>query len=575
MDNSIFSVGVTGHRDIAATDTDAAAAAVSRFLGDLIRRLPDSEILVFSGLADGADRIAARAALDLGLTVCAVTPMPVAEYEKDFAPRSLEDFRSLLNEGDVDLIELPMPDDGDRDAAYRQLSDCLIRKSNILLALWDGDDSRLSGGTSDTLLSFLTERDGPEPAPAGIQVVTSVPVDINSNEFAYWVPVRRESARPTATEDHAATGTFLLGVPGTSLLLAQEAMPDALRIQLQQLNEYGADFRALGKKGAALPTWGVPDLSESGRAGDAEGFLGDIEMEFNRADSLALFYQSKSDRLFKGFSVAAAIMGLLFLSYAKLAASNILLYGYVALFVAGFATFRIAGSRRWFAKHLMYRVVAETLRIKFFLRLAGAESLVDVRNIARQAGIDKFSGFSWIAHVFRSAEPVVAARAAGPLAEQRFEEARRLWVADQSKYFSNKIHSMHHKHHRVEWIKQLLLAATLVGIFVLIVFKYPLLTVIPGTELPYKKLLVFFMGLFPFWLGVWEIYHNKMATKELLWQYRNQADAFALTEFQLDHAGKLEQRQKILARQATDALFENYLWTIHRFHREHEPPAAG
>ena len=134
---------------------------------------------------------------------------------------------------------------------------------------------------------------------------------------------------------------------------------------------------------------------------------------------------------------------------------------------------------------------------------------------------------------------------------------------------------MHHKYHQVERIKQFLLAATLGGIFVLVVFKYPLLAEIPGTELPYKKLLVFFMGLFPFWLGVWEIYHNKMATKELLWQYRNQADAFALAEIQLDHAESLHQRQKTLAGLAADALFENYLWTIHRFHREHEPPAAG
>jgi hypothetical protein len=134
---------------------------------------------------------------------------------------------------------------------------------------------------------------------------------------------------------------------------------------------------------------------------------------------------------------------------------------------------------------------------------------------------------------------------------------------------------MHHRHHRVERIKAGLLLATLVGIAVLILFKYPLLAEIPGTEIQYKKLVVFFMGLFPFWLGVWEIYHNKMATKELLWQYRNQADAFALTEFQLGRGGDAERQQELIADLATRALFENYLWTIHRFHREHEPPAAG
>ena len=83
------------------------------------------------------------------------------------------------------------------------------------------------------------------------------------------------------------------------------------------------------------------------------------------------------------------------------------------------------------------------------------------------------------------------------------------------------------------------------------------------------------MGLLPFWVGVWELYHNKMATKELLWQFRNQAENFALAEFQLDRAVDLDSKRRIMADIATKALFENYLWTIQRFHREHEPPTAG
>lgn len=569
MSDARFVVGVTGHRDVDPSDIDHARDAVSRFLEDLRRRLPNTEIVMFSGLADGADRLAARAALELGLRVRAVTPMPLVEYEKDFSPESLADFRALLEEKNVTLTELPMPQGDNRVMAYRQLSDCLIRKSNILLALWDGDDKRLTGGTSDTLLRFL----GDATQGDKIEIVSSIPITPASTEFAYWIPVRRNGA---ADSDRADVGCrFLSGVPRTSVILAQEDMPSSLQSQLTQLDDYGADFDALEKSSKELPTWGLPDVSAETRARDKERLLDQIEREFNHADSLALFYQSKSDRLFKGFSLAAAVMGLLFLSYAKLVASNALLYGYLALFVAGFVIFKIAGSRRWFAKHIMYRVVAETLRIKFFLRLAGADTRVDVGRIAHLAGIDKFSGFSWIGHVFKRAEPLFPEQIQTDDALAQIDEARRLWVADQSAYFSKKIHVMHHGHHRVEQIKQGLLLATIVGIFVLILFKYPLLTHIPGTELQYKKLLVFFMGLFPFWLGVWEIYHGKMATKELLWQYRNQANAFAQTEYRLSRVEKADERRQILADLATEALFENYQWTIHRFHREHEPPAAG
>jgi hypothetical protein len=31
----------------------------------------------------------------------------------------------------------------------------------------------------------------------------------------------------------------------------------------------------------------------------------------------------------------------------------------------------------------------------------------------------------------------------------------------------------------------------------------------------------------------------------------------------------------VLAELGKDSLMESYLWAIHRYHREHEPPAAG
>ena len=42
-----------------------------------------------------------------------------------------------------------------------------------------------------------------------------------------------------------------------------------------------------------------------------------------------------------------------------------------------------------------------------------------------------------------------------------------------------------------------------------------------------KDLLLFVMGLLPVWLGIWELYQDKMATRELLWQYRNQLSHFS------------------------------------------------
>ncbi len=571
-------VGITGHRDVDPSDLNSAHAAVTEFLTTLQAHLPDTEIIVMSGLADGADRIAVSAALELDMPVRAVLPMQQSDYVSDFSSISVEEFRGLLATAGVDTTELATirtGDEIDRDACYRQLTDCLIRKSNILLALWDGVDGGLTGGTSDTVLSYLAGSALSGAGAGSLEFVTEAPITGIGSDFAYWIPVSRSNSKLPATAEVYEQGMFLSAVPDTGVVVREENMPASLVEQLGQLNEFNADFKAFRNGQSTSLTWGLPEISDATRSADSEGLLESIEQEFDKADSLAIHYQSKSDNLFKGFSLVAAMLGLLFLTYAKLIASNVFLYAYVVLFTGGFVVFKLAARRHWFAKHIMYRVVAETMRIKFFLRLAGADGLVNVSRISSLAGIDKFSGFSWIKHVFKAAEPVSIQPASPTSVGDGLSEARKLWVDDQSHYFAKKIHSMHRRHHRVERIKTGLLLATLAGIAVLIIFKYPLYAEIPGTDIQYKKLVVFFMGLFPFWLGVWEIYHNKMATKELLWQYRNQAATFALSEFQLSKATEIERQRTIIADLATSALFESYLWTIQRFHREHEPPAAG
>jgi hypothetical protein len=90
-----------------------------------------------------------------------------------------------------------------------------------------------------------------------------------------------------------------------------------------------------------------------------------------------------------------------------------------------------------------------------------------------------------------------------------------------------------------------------------------------------KTLLLFLMGLLPFLLGVWEVHSNKLATKELLWQYRNQADYFALAARELEAATSTDGRQRVLVALGRRSLIEGYQWAMHRFHREHEPPVAG
>jgi len=76
-------------------------------------------------------------------------------------------------------------------------------------------------------------------------------------------------------------------------------------------------------------------------------------------------------------------------------------------------------------------------------------------------------------------------------------------------------------------------------------------------------------------LGAWELHQDKMATRELLWQYRNQLGHFTQARLELAHIRSASRRAEVLAALGKDSLMECYLWTIHRYHREHEPPAAS
>jgi len=100
-------IGVTGHRDIPPQEYEPLAARVTELLLSLRRDYPSLPLLMLNPLAEGGDRIAARAAVALGVPLLVPIPFSREEYERDFdTPRSLEEFRSLI--AGAQVRELPL-----------------------------------------------------------------------------------------------------------------------------------------------------------------------------------------------------------------------------------------------------------------------------------------------------------------------------------------------------------------------------------------------------------------------------------------------------------------------------------
>jgi hypothetical protein len=577
-----FRIGVTGHRDILPDDVEGAREKSRELLSTIKSSMPATRITVISGLAEGADRIFAEAALALNMSVEAVMPMPLNYYKNDFDEASSAELDRILDLEAVQCIELPLTpgldaDDnnwpeGARNTLYANLSADLRRRSNLLVAFWDGKFKNLTGGTDDTLVRYLDAVSGQNDA--AIELTDAGGEQLNGGLLAYWIPTRRISSDEPSS---AWIGTNLpcwLAASGEQYRQWPD-QPDDFHQELTEFDRFNQQYLELSQSDSLQSYGNLLDGCADTLKQEAQQFK-PSDQAYVMADSLALYFQARSDRLFKWFSLMTALMGFLFLVYAKLAAVQILLVAYLALFFGGVYLHKRGGKRQWFTRHLVYRCLAETMRVRFFLDLVAARDGANIHTLLETTGINKFRGFSWIRHVLQSTNPVTDLSAMETAAaEDRIDLARRLWIEDQANYFERKTHQLHLHHQKLERIKKWVIWGLIAATVGLVFFKKFLLGIELGGHLSLKTLIIFLMGLLPFWLGVWEVYQSKMAVKELMWQYRNQSDNYSSTNRMLQNSTSVEYQKGLIARLGQTSILENFLWIINRYHREHEPPVAG
>jgi hypothetical protein len=570
-------VGVSGHRDLDPDDGPRLREAVTDFVQQLKGHLPDTELRLIVGMAEGADLLVAETALGLGVPVEAVLPMPLEHYAADFDGETLAQLKELLRRPQVRCVELCAGTDAaatgphsreQRDAMYTNLTDTLIRRSSLLLALWDGRSSRLPGGTADTVLRYLGVRTAGSSEADGIDFIEVDEEPENTPRLVYWTPALRSGA---SGEPQARSPCYLAGA-GDNVLQIQRAMPERLKRQLAELNGYNLEYQRLSGAGRLAPPESLLASLPARTVFPAGAMLADIDAQYGKADALAVYYQRRSDRLFDLFAFMAFAMGVAYLIYEKLTESRALLIAYLATLLTSLGVYYVLQGKRWFGKHLTYRALAETLRARFYLRLAGADQRMDAGEVLALSGIEKFRGFSWIGFVLKGIE--AADDRVDPDRDVATQSVEQAWIEGQFRYFTRKVAQLERASRRVKHMRHFLFVAILLVISLLFAFGDQLHRIDVGLGIPLKNILTFSMGFMAVLLGVWELHQDKMATRELLWQYRNQLSHFARAKAQLARMSTPRRRNDLLVALGKDSLMESYLWAIHRYHREHEPPAA-
>ena len=148
-------VGVTGHRPNRLPEREWPR--VRRDLSEVMAEIETANAgrrpVLVSGLAEGADRLAAFVALGRGWALRAVLAFHSSRFEQDFAdPHSIGEFRALV----AASAKVEMP--GERANANRSAEDSydavgqrLLKLCEVLIAVWDGEASRGKGGSVEII----------------------------------------------------------------------------------------------------------------------------------------------------------------------------------------------------------------------------------------------------------------------------------------------------------------------------------------------------------------------------------------------------------------------------------------
>ncbi len=131
-------IGVTGHRFLA--DIPKLRDGIDQALARIAQTYPSEPWAVVSSLAEGADRLAVHQVLGTRPEARLIVPLPlpIMDYLQDFGTaQSRAKFEELLAQAAevIDPPEVTLRSEGYR-LAGRKMLEC----SDVLIALWDGQD---------------------------------------------------------------------------------------------------------------------------------------------------------------------------------------------------------------------------------------------------------------------------------------------------------------------------------------------------------------------------------------------------------------------------------------------------
>lgn len=572
-----IALGVTGHRNIRDEDRPELERLVGRVIDELCQKVPHTPIEIISSLAEGADRLAARVALERGARLVVPLPMPRELYQDDFtSEESHAEFDELLEQASQ-VITMPIPEHAeegaiatngpDRDRQYGVMGAWTVRNSHALLALWDGEISHLPHGTSDVVLFNLegipdqfsrshSRLQPPEGDPV-YHIVTPREGDPVPGD-ALTLRMHYPTLHSAGDDDAAAERRFAEVLTGT-----ERFNRDALA---REDEEEGREERQRS----------VGYLVDEDRPlFDRLGFGPSLAL-FGTADSLAGSFAVRTRRSLTWVFLTLTVSVILFDVYTHVyLLAWPLLAGYLLGLVVTYGLVVRSSRGQYHSRYLDYRALAEGLRVRLFWEVVGVQDEIADNYLHKQR-----SELDWVRYalrVWKRSDHGTAPSARGlPIADERdpagavglFERldlVRRRWVDDQRRYFVRAAEREEAQAHRaVKWGNILIIIGILLALFQVVAqaIDNP-----DFTKEPSHWLLVA-VALAPIFAGLAVGYAEKRAHHDHARQYERMALLYDYADRRLVDLldrGDLQGATELIEELGKEALAENGDWVlVHR-----------
>jgi hypothetical protein len=481
-------IGVTGHRSIAP----GAVQPVKRAVKDVLeswRRQFGPALHVLTALADGADQLVADVAQECQVPIIAVAPFHMANYRSTLQYR--DEFAAHWNNAALRLV---LPDVGSdsrtdyRDRQYEQLGVLLIRRSHLLLGLWDGAPPAGRGGTADVirmriegdhdaetlqdspiffdaksyvdetnrgpLLHIFTPRDPspdlPEPAPSKVMAGTCRLLGLpdfgsvsrpTKSSVVDWVGLTVDPVFVLKRITQAGVTDFMR-VDDLNRTIGRFSGSDDLlfRTQLGYLNIAGIPVQAIAPAWFLKRLQAAVDTAAQYLRTSISGSFGPLNHPRTMMVTLySTWLRTKRTPrvgavfLFAMTGPLSVFLFELYAHHSREPLGDLALLIYIFVLGSAMRVETIISNENWYGRSQGYRELAEAMRVQLYWALSAVPAAVSDYGVRKQSDEP-----GWTQFALRGPALWAAATAAAVAQPQR-ETVKRGWFDDQAMNFGNRV----------------------------------------------------------------------------------------------------------------------------------------